>query len=118
MELINHTAHAGDATGEIAQHIKLIAVVNSEVGIDMPDQNRVDGSNAALGFGKKTVDSVLALLGIVETAIPNEKLHLRKDALRPLQVGAVVLGAVVAQQRAAIPAPGLQTFEPAWLIGT
>ena len=116
VKLFNHAAHSRNAAREIAQHIKLITIVDTEVGIDMPDENGIDRADTALSLGKETVDGVFALVRIVETAIPDQQLHLAKNVLGPLQVGAVVLRAIVAQKYAAIFAPCLQSLQPARLI--
>src|SRR5579885_282038 len=98
MELLDHLAQAGNSAGQVAQEIKLIAIVNAEVGIDMPDQNGVNRADTAFGVGEKAIDGVLALFRIVEAAIPDKQLHLRKDMLRPFEVRALVLGRVEAEE--------------------
>ena len=78
----------------------------------MPDEDGVDGADAAFGFREETVDGVLGLFGIVERTVPDEQLHLGKDVLRPLQLWPVILRAVVAQMGQAVGPPGFQSSTP------
>jgi len=42
---------AGNAAGEVAEEIELVAIVCAEVGVDVPDENSVDRAEARFGFG-------------------------------------------------------------------
>jgi len=117
VELIDHALEAGDTAGKITEEIELIAVVGADVGIDVPDEDGIDGAEARFGFVEKTIDGVFVLVGIVEAAVPDEELDLREDVLRPFEFGARVLRVTVAKQRAAAVAPGAKTFEPLRLRG-
>ena len=112
VKLVDHLANTRNPAGKIAQHIKLIAVVDAKVGINVPDENSVNRADATLGFGEETTDSVFAFFRIVETSVPNEQLYLGKDVRGPLEIGTSVLRVVVAQKRLAIIAPRLERFAP------
>ncbi len=83
MKFVDHLAKRGNAARQIAQQIELVAVVHAKIGIDMPDQDSIDGANAALGVGQKAVDGIFAGLRIVKRPVPDEQLHLRKNMLSP-----------------------------------
>jgi len=96
VKLCNHATHSSDAAGKIAQHIKLISIVNTKIWINMPDENGIDRADPAFGLGQEAIDGVLALVRIVKTAVPDQQLHLGENVLRPHQFGPVVLRAVAA----------------------
>ena len=102
---------------KIAQHIKLISIVNAKVRIYMPDKNGIDRTDAALSFREEPVNGVLPRLRIVKAAIPDKQLHLREDALRPLQIRAIILSAVEAKKGAAFAPPCFQSLQPTVLLG-
>jgi hypothetical protein len=49
VKLLDHLAKRGNAAGQIPEKIELVAVVDSEVGINGPDQ---DGVDRAVGKSK------------------------------------------------------------------
>jgi hypothetical protein len=112
VELLDHLAKRWDAAGQVAQEVELAAIVHPQIGIDMPDEDRVYGSDAALGLGQESVNRVFTFLGIVEAAVPNQQLHLGEDMLSPLQLWTVVLRAVVAKANAAVVSPRFEPVEP------
>ncbi len=76
MKIVDKFLESGEAAGEIAEEIELIAVVDAEVGIDVPEEDGVDGAEAALGFGEEFFGRVLAGFRVVDGAVPNEELDL------------------------------------------
>jgi len=78
----------------------------------VPEEDGVDGAEAVLGFGEEFFGSVAAGFGIVDGAIPDEKLDLGKGALGPGAIGIQVIGFVEAELGAAFVAPGLHSGEP------
>ena len=97
-----------ESAREIQQKIELIAIVHTEVGINVPDQNRINRADTALGVGKKTVHGVFAGLGVIKSPVPDQQLHLRENVLGPSQVGPLIFSAVVSQAGEAIGTPGFQ----------
>jgi hypothetical protein len=47
VEFVDYVANAGDAAGQVANHVELVAVVYSKIGIEPPDENGVDGAEAS-----------------------------------------------------------------------
>ena len=112
MELLNDLAKRRDAARQVAQEIELIAIVHPEIGIDVPDEDRIYGADAALRLSQESVNRVFAFLRIVKAAVPNEQLHLREDMLSPLQLWAIELRAVVAKANVAVVSPCLEPLQP------
>ena len=96
VKIVDHLLQAGDAAGHVARQIVLVAIVDADVRIDGPDQHAVDAAVALFQIVEIAVDRVLAGDRIVEVAILDHHLRLHEVALRPLQLGAIVLGVVVA----------------------
>ena len=95
VKLLDEMMQARDSSGEILQQFELITIVDAEIGIDMPDQNRIDLTETLLGLVQKTVNGVFTSVRVVETAIPDENLHLQENVLRPLEIGAFILSVLV-----------------------
>src|SRR5947199_6256659 len=74
VKLLNNLTNRGNAAREIAQQIELIAIINAEVGIDVPNQDGIDRTNATFRVVKKTVHRVFACLGVVKRAISDARL--------------------------------------------
>src|SRR5437016_1284815 len=69
VKLLNHLTNRGNAAREIAQQIELIAIINAEVGIDVPNQDGIDRTNATFRVVEKTVHRVVACFRAVKRAI-------------------------------------------------
>ena len=76
MKVGDQFLQAGDSAGEIAQKIELVAIVNADVGINMPQQHDVNRADAFFCFGEEFVDGVFTLFGIVDGAVPHQQLNL------------------------------------------
>ena len=76
VKLLDHGTHSRDSSRQIAQQVELVAIVNPQVGVNMPNENGINRTNAIFGFAQKAIDCVLALLRIIKAAVPNEQLHL------------------------------------------
>src|SRR5690349_19701258 len=72
VKLLNDLAKRRNPTRQIAQEVKLIAIIYTDVRINMPDQHCVDRANAVFSLSQKFVNRVFALVRIVETSIPDE----------------------------------------------
>src|SRR5438874_13487029 len=55
VKLLNHLTNRANAAREIAQQIELIAIINAEAGIDVPNQDGIDRTNAVLCVVQKAV---------------------------------------------------------------
>src|SRR5437016_6081227 len=97
VKLLNHLTNRGNAAREIAQQIELIAIINAEVGIDVPNQDGIDRTNATFRVVQKTVHRVFARFGVIKGAIPDEQLDLGENLLGPSQLWPFVLGIIVAE---------------------
>ena len=112
MKIIDEFFQRGEATGKIAKEIELVTIIDAEVGIDVPEEDGVDGAQAALGFGEEFFGGVAACFGVVDRAVPDEQLDLRESALRPGEIGVGVVGFIEAELRAALVTPGLHACQP------
>src|ERR1700722_2810496 len=112
VKLLHHLAECRNASWKITKQVELVATIDSKVRIDVPNQYRVDGSDAAFSLVQEPVNCVLGVLKIVEIAVPDQELDLRKNVLRPLQLRPLELAAIVANASAAIRSPRLQLFKP------
>jgi len=117
VKIVDELFESGEAAGKIAEEIELVAVVHADVGIDVPEEDGVDGAEAALGFGEEFFGRVAAGFGIVDGAVPDEKLDLGKSALGPGEIGIRVVGFIEAELGAAFFAPGLEAGEPGRIGG-
>src|SRR5213594_1960868 len=112
VKLLNHLTNRGNAAREIAQQIELIAVVNAEVGIEVPNQDGIDRTNATFRVVQKTVHRVYACFGVVKRAIPDERLDLGENLLGPGQLWPLVLGIIVAETDQLAGTPRFKAREP------
>src|SRR5207245_8836548 len=74
VKLLNHLTNRANAAREIAQQIELIAIINAEVVIDVPNQDGIDRTNAVFRFVQKTVHRVFDRLGVIKGAVTDEQL--------------------------------------------
>ena len=101
-----------NAAGKIAQEVELIAIVDADVGINVPEKDNVDGADTFFSFTEKFVDGVLVGPGIVERTVPHEKLHLGKGFAYPCEFRPRVFGAIISQTLKTVGTPGLQIGAP------
>src|ERR1700678_3149718 len=112
-------ADTGQSARKILQKIELIAVVDSEIRINLPDEYSINFPQPLLGLIQKTVDCVFVFFRVVQASIPDQNLHLQEDMLRPFQIGPLVLGAVISKSHPPISTPRLEPVKPpASLRGT
>src|SRR6202789_4739134 len=83
MEVVDHFADALDAPRHGADHVMLVAVIDTHVGISRPDEHRVDASVTLIEIIEVAVHRVLARLWIIEVAILHHHLRLYETGLRP-----------------------------------
>src|SRR5579883_2766829 len=96
VKVLNHLPQARDSARHVTNQVKLIAIVNSDVGIGWPDEHGVDAAIALVEIIQVTLDGVPARLWIVEISVVRHHLRLDESLLRPSQFRAVILHAVVA----------------------
>src|ERR1700676_3710468 len=70
VKLVDNFFESREAAGKIAEEIELVAFVEAEIGIDVPEKNGIDGSDTIFGFGKKAAPRVFAFLGGENRATP------------------------------------------------
>ena len=112
MKIGDHLPNSRDPAGHAANHVMLIAVVDSHVRIGRPDQYRIDPSISLLQIIEITVHGIAMCDRIVEVAIFHHHLRLEETGLRPLQSGEVIPRAVVANSNATLVAPMLNVGKP------
>ena len=105
VKVLHHLPHALHAAGQIAEHVELIAAVDADIGISVPDEHAVDSAIPLLKVLQITVDGVLPGLRVVEIAVVHHHLRLHKTRLRPQERGIVVGAVVEADADAALVAP-------------
>src|SRR6201987_5994591 len=76
MEVRNHLAHARYATRHGADHVVLVAVVDSHVRVRRPDDHGVYSAVSLLEIIKITVDRVAVRYWVVEIAVLHHHLRL------------------------------------------
>ena len=112
MEVGDHLPQAINASGHVPSHIVLIAIVDTDVGVRLPDQHAVDPSVAALQVIEITVHAVLACAGVVKVPVVNHHLRLNEARLCPLELWPIVLRAVVTDADPPLHAPVLHVRKP------
>ena len=60
VEVGDHLTDPGYATGKVAEEIVLVAIIDTEVGIGVPDKNAVDAAIALLDVVEVAIDRVFA----------------------------------------------------------
>jgi hypothetical protein len=70
VKIVDEFFQRGEATGKVAKEIELVTIIDAEVGIDVPEEDGVDGADAALGFGQEFFGGVAARFRIVNGAVP------------------------------------------------
>src|SRR5713226_2930446 len=66
IEVGNHLLHAGDTSGHAANHVVLIAVIDTKVRVGRPDQDSIDSAVPLFEIVEVTLNGVLARDGIVK----------------------------------------------------
>ena len=95
MKVRNHLAHARHATRHVAEQVVLIPAVNADIGVSVPDQDRVNAPVTFLEVVQIAVYGVLPCRGIIKVAVLDHHLRLDKGLLSPLEFRAIVLLAAV-----------------------
>jgi hypothetical protein len=96
VERVHRRPHAGDAAGHVSNQIVLVAIVDAEVRIAVPEEHGVDAAETPLEIVEEAVDFVPARFGIVERSVVNHEKVLDDRAVRPGELGTRVLEVVVA----------------------
>src|SRR6266849_102996 len=105
MEVGYHSAHAFDAPWQIPEQVVLVATVDSDIRIGVPNEHAIDATVAQLQIVQIAIDSVLERCGIKEEEVVNHHLRLDKARLRPLEFRTVIFGAKIASADPAFHAP-------------
>src|SRR5580658_9823692 len=112
MEILDHLAQGWDPARQIASQVPLIAVVDSYIRINRPDQHAIHTAVALVDIAQVAIDRILSGGRIVEIALLGHHLRLNKIALRPEEFGAPVFDIVVAHADEALAPPLAQVAEP------
>ena len=112
VKIRHHLFDPRDAAGHIAEAIELVAVVDADVRVYRPDEHSVDPAVALLQIVKVSIHGVSSRHRIVEVAVLHHHLRLDETALRPLQFGAIILGAGILHSAQALLFPMAQRRQP------
>ena len=116
MEVRNHLPHARNTSWHGADHVVLVAVVDSHVRIRGPDQHRIDSAVSLFQIIEITIHRVAVRDRIVEITVFDHHLRLKKAGLRPLECRQVVARAVVADANPAFIAPMPNVGQPGIML--
>src|ERR1700728_585710 len=112
MEGGNHLLHTGNTSGHAANHLMLIAIIDSHVWVRWPDQTRLNSTITLFEIVKITIHGVLACDRIIKIPVLNHHLRLHETRLCPLQRGQIIPGAVVADTYATFRSPVRDIGDP------
>ena len=112
MERVDRVTQSVEAAGQVVGEIDLVAVVDADVRIDVPEQHAVDAAEARVEVVEIAVDGVLGALDVVEIAVLDHRLHVDEVALRPREFGPSIGRVVVADAHEVFLAPLAQTLDP------
>ena len=116
MEIRNHLPHARYAARHGADHIVLVAVVDSHVRIRGPDEHRINSAVSLFQVIEVTIYRVAVRHRIVEITVLHHHLRLEKAGLGPLECGQVVAQAIVADTNPALVAPMTNVGQPGIML--
>jgi len=112
VEGIDRALEAVEAAGQVMRQVELVAVVDADVGVDVPDQHRIEATEAPLEIVEVAIDRVLARPDVEEVTVLDHHLRVHEVALRPLQFRAPVVGVVVTDAHQVFAAPVPQFGQP------
>ena len=70
-----------NTAGQIKRQFGLVTVVNSDIGVHVPDQHTVQASKASLQIIEIPVHRVATFYGVIEVAVFDHHLRVHKIAL-------------------------------------
>ena len=112
MEIFNHLPEPCRAARHVHQQVVLVAVVNADVRVGVPDENGINSPVALFEIVEVAVHGEAACHWVVESAILDHHLRLDEARLSPLELGAVIFNAVVAHADQMFEAPMLEVGQP------
>ena len=112
MEIGDRAAQPGEAARQIVREVELVAIVDADVRVDVPEQHAVDAAVAALQIVEVTLHGVAARDRIVEVAVLDHHQRVHEIALRPLQPRVAIQRVVVAEPDQVLVAPLAQAADP------
>ena len=96
MKVLDHVVDACDSARHVAQQIILVAAVDTDVGVCVPGQHRVNAAVTLLKIVEVTVHRIPACSRVVEVAVLDHHLGLNEGCLCPLEFRTIVFPAVKA----------------------
>jgi len=96
MKIGNRSAQAVKAPRQIMREIGLIAIIDTDVRIDVPDQHAIDATKARFQIIEVAINGVLACRRIVKETIFDHHLRMHEITLCPSQFRAAVVDVVIA----------------------
>ena len=117
MELIDKMVETGQSARQILQKIELVAIIDSEIWIYMPDEYSIDFPQSLLRLVQEPVNRVLAFFRIVQASIPDKNLYLEKNMLCPFEIWPPILRIVISQAQSPLRTPRFESLKPAAGLG-
>ena len=112
VEILDRAFQSGQPARKIRGHVELVAIVDADVRIDIPEQDAVQPAEALLQIVQVAIHGVATGHRIIEIAVLHHHLRMHEVALRPLQFRAAVVGVVVADAGQVLAAPVAQLGDP------
>ena len=112
VEVGHYAAQPIHAAGQVVRQIELVAIVDADVRINIPEQHAVDSAVATLQIVEIAIHGVAACDRIVEVAVFHHQQGMHEIALRPLQFGTAIDRIVVAETQQMLAPPFAKPLNP------
>ena len=83
MKVRDHLSNSNDSSRHAVDHVDLVPIVDAQVGVRRPNQDRVDASIPLLQIIQVPVHGVFSGDGVKEKAVLHHHLRLDEAGLRP-----------------------------------
>src|ERR1700682_3580227 len=113
----NHLTHARYSTWHGANHVVLVAIVDTHIRIRRPNQNSVNAPIPLFQIVQVPIHRVAICTGIIKVTIFDHHLRLNKTRLRPLQFRKLVARPFIADPNAPLVAPVPYVRQPIFMLG-
>jgi hypothetical protein len=117
MKVRDHLPESRNTARHIAREVVLIAIIDTDVRINRPDQDAVDAAIAFFKIFEVVVNGVFARHRIVKETILDHHLRLEEIALRPRELGPRILLAAIAGTNQPLIAPVADVAQPIGKFG-
>jgi hypothetical protein len=116
VEISDCALEAGDAPWQIVRHVEMVAIIDADVRVDVPQQHAVDAAVTTLQVVEIALHGVAPRDRIEQVTILDHRQRLHEIALRPLQARIAIQRVVVTQPHEMLVSPLAQAADPVFAV--